>query len=130
MEIDKSGNSRQHPINAHQFYTGQISDDATSHVKLHVASSGILTASITTGNDVIYIEVIHFHLKYMRIYKFVIQPASRFLKDSLESELMFVYNRSKIIPKETNNTERYFLCLYNLHCLIHYNFFLNFTAKI
>ena len=58
MEIDESGNSRQHPINAHQFYIGQISDDMRSRVKLHVAPEGILTASITTENDVIYIEVI------------------------------------------------------------------------
>ena len=57
-EIDESGNSKQHPINAHQFYIGKISDDATSRVKLHVTSNGILTASITTENDVIYIEVI------------------------------------------------------------------------
>jgi len=57
-EIDKSGNSRKHPINAHQFYSGQISGDATSHVKLHIASSGMLTASIATENDVVYIEVI------------------------------------------------------------------------
>ena len=58
MEIDKSGNSQQHPINAHQYYTGRISDDATSRVTLHISSTGILTASVSTGNDVIYIEVI------------------------------------------------------------------------
>lgn len=58
MEIDKSGNSQQHPINAHQYYAGRISNDATSRVTLHLSSTGILTASISTGNDVIYIEVI------------------------------------------------------------------------
>ena len=57
MEIDKFGNSQQHPINAHQFYTGHISDDATSRVRLYVTDTGILTASISTRNDVIYIEV-------------------------------------------------------------------------
>ena len=57
-EIDESGKAQQHPINAHQFYVGQISNDARSRVKLHVAADGILTASITTENDVIYIEVI------------------------------------------------------------------------
>ena len=101
MEIDESGKARQHPINAHQFYIGQISDDARSRVKLHVAANGILTASITTENDVIYIEVIVITHNILCIYKYLIQPASQYLNDD---ENMFVYNRSRIIPRET--TER------------------------
>jgi len=75
-EIDDSGNSQQHPINAHQFYIGQISDDATSRVKLHVTSNGMLSASITTKNDVIYIEVIVITQIYLYIYKCVSYLAS------------------------------------------------------
>ena len=69
MEIDESGKTRQHPINAHQFYIGQISDDTTSRVKLHVTPNGILTASITTENDVIYIEVCNYP-NTLCIYKY------------------------------------------------------------
>lgn len=103
--IDEHSNSIRHPINPHQFYTGQISNDKTSHVKLHVTSTGILTASISTANDVIYIEVIYLpYFIIMCICKYVIQPASRFLKDS--SENMFAYNRSKIIPREMKDGQR------------------------
>ena len=57
MEIDGDGNHQQHPINAHQFYTGHISEHNTSHVRAHVSPTGVLTAAISMETDVIYIEV-------------------------------------------------------------------------
>ena len=77
MEIDESGKTRQHPVNAYQFYIGQISDDTTSRVKLHITPSGILTASITTENDIIYIEVIVItQISYLFINILFSQPAN------------------------------------------------------
>ncbi|XP_065897956.1 disintegrin and metalloproteinase domain-containing protein 17-like isoform X2 [Dysidea avara] len=84
MEIDGDGNHQQHPINAHQFYTGHISEHNTSHVRAHVSPTGVLTAAISMETDVIYIE-----------------PANKYLDESPDGT-MVVYKNTDMLSKADN----------------------------
>ncbi|XP_078664840.1 ADAM 17-like protease isoform X3 [Branchiostoma floridae x Branchiostoma belcheri] len=60
--VDSRGNVKYEQINKHSFYTGQVLGEPGSTVEAHLEDDGVLSARVTVGEDIYFIEPSWRHL--------------------------------------------------------------------